>query len=303
MHRQIILSFFVSTVMAVGSTSSAQEGDDLSVEPISSLGGGCDDEYCGEDCDFAERCCRGRVYGLVEMTLFSYYRSDGNRIGDLVPGEQLSSEMHASMRYTAGYIAPGGLGVRARYWRFGHSSPSNDAATGMRSAREGLYTNTSNLDLELFKTIPLNCVWTAEISGGVRYNEFEETMLDDAAGRFINYRLNASDSFGGVAGLEAKRCMPIGSIYLGIRGSFLWADDAVRINETQNDVLTNVTRQQLELFGGGNTKDAWEMRPLFFAQVPSGNIGSTSAAPSVVLVETMNQSSLVIATLASSDSF
>ncbi len=55
------------------------------------------------------------------------------------------------------------------------------------------------LDMEVFDRIQMNDCWDVEISGGVRYNEFEEVLTDPIP---PGNRLNAFDGWGGLLGFE-----------------------------------------------------------------------------------------------------
>lgn len=294
MKKRFLSSLAIVVAMSVGSFATGQDYYDLedtSAAPVSYLGGGCDAvgcdkgcDDCGKGCDIGYECCdSGHVYGLAEWTWFAYHRADGSRVGDDATNDDAQADFHSSMRYTAGYIGCSGLGIRTRYWRFGHSNntvAAQNAAGGVEDPQagggafmvdpaEGIYTSTYNFDIEVFETVELNCDWTLEISGGFRYNDFEETLLD-REGTNLFVRHNASDSFGGIVGLEAKRLLNVGSLYIGARTSILMANDARRFitqvgqAPSHNELLQDVPRQQIEIFGGWEYDRCLDSGSIFF---------------------------------------
>ena len=120
----------------------------------------------------------GGIVFQAEALFFKYHRADGVRAGSYsnVPPDftdDVNFDPEATPRLTLGYVFDNGLGFRGRWWKYDHQGAAVFPATGV-----AMNVDTYTLDLEVFENFELNDCWTAEISGGVRYNEFDETMLD-----------------------------------------------------------------------------------------------------------------------------
>jgi hypothetical protein len=184
-------------------------------------GDGIDD--CGKDACTKGACCdtAGGLIVEAEALWFKYARADGTSVGDSLPGaEHVSFDYNLTPRLTVGWVSNSGLGVRARYFEYDQSEAADEGAPS------ALSIDTYTLDLEIFERICLNSCWDVELSGGVRYTDFEEIMQDA-----IDTRVNAIHGIGGIAALQANRsigCM--GSLYGRIRGA-LMADDKLTIND------------------------------------------------------------------------
>lgn len=116
-------------------------------------------------------------------------------------------------------------------------------------AGEGLGVETYNLDFEVFETFNLSCNWAVELSGGLRYNDFTESMINSGG---VEDRQISVDGWGLMTGAEARRKVWLGSAYGRIRGAVMLTDKHL-YNElsgggiTQNIVLNDVTAGMLEL--------------------------------------------------------
>lgn len=199
----------------------------------------CCDTGCYEDC-----CNSGGIVFEVEATFFRYHRADGVRVGGDQPGDDdVEFDFELSPRITVGYAGSDGLGVRLRWWDYDHTGE------GLDNDDETIDVDTYTVDVELFDTVQLNCNWTAEISAGVRFNDFEEVMVDVSE---EDLRINAFEGFGGVVGLELKRYIGgNSSLYAGVRGAILMDDKTVFNADDgvveQDRLLLDSTQGMLEL--------------------------------------------------------
>jgi hypothetical protein len=180
------------------------------------------------------------LFGEVEMLLVRYNRADGIRIGSEA-GESGHFDWTASPRITAGWVGPRGMGIRGRYWHFDEFEP-------IGLAGEGLGVDTSNIDLEVYEAFVLSCNWVVELSGGVRYNKFTETMVEAAS----EDRRISVDGWGMMAAAEARRKLRWGHLYGRGRGVMMLADKRLH-NEadgggvTQDIALNDITAGMAEI--------------------------------------------------------
>ncbi len=195
---------------------------------------------CESFCE--DRCKQSGVFGEVELLLLQYHRADGIRIGTGA-GESGEWDYKTSPRITLGYVSGSGLGLRGRYWEFDQFQPIGTVAG------EGLGVDTFNVDFEVFETFDLSCNWKVELSGGLRYNEFTENMINSGG---VEDRRISVDGWGLMAGVEAQRKLRLGSLYGRARGVVMLTDKHL-YNElsgggaTQNLALNDVTAGMLEL--------------------------------------------------------
>ena len=196
---------------------------------------GCE-SACESACDV---CCdegEGKWIAIGELTFFRYHREDGARVGSVNPNDDVEFDFDISPRITIGYQGADGLGLRARWWDYHHTAAKLGTGFGDNN---GMTVETYTLDLEVFDTIQLNSVWTAEISAGIRINEYEEVMQE-----FLTYRENDFQGFGGLVGLEVKRCIGEGAaVFARVRGAILMDDKRV----TNIDILDGVFSDTLLL--------------------------------------------------------
>ncbi len=189
---------------------------------------GCDGcDGCDSACGACDSCCGGGIGGSLyteaELMFMKYDRADGVRVGKDA-GEDVFGNYKTAPRLTVGWISDGGLGARIRYFEFDQGLASRNGGI------EGLGVDTFTIDFELFEKVCLNKNWTLELSGGVRYNEFEELMTDSLAPFGPNFivgeqRVNRFNGWGGVLGVQANRKIGrYGSVYGRMRGSIM-ADD------------------------------------------------------------------------------
>ena len=175
----------------------------------------CDD--CLDDC-----CCGGGGFVFdAEMLLWKYNRTDGTRVGTeggpLGRGEHVNGNYNGAPRLTFGWIGDDGLGVRARWFEYTHDQLANEGAPSR------LNVDTYSFDLEVFEKVSLNECWSFELSGGLRYNEFDETMRDGD-----EFRRNSFSGAGGVVGLQANRVAGNGQLYGRFRNAILMDDRYVQ---------------------------------------------------------------------------
>lgn len=189
-------------------------------------------------------CCEpsAGLVGSVEATFFRYHRADGTRFGTDAD-EDVEFDLDYSPRTTLGYAGSDGLGVRFRWWHYEERGEPLDDDDGT------IRVDTYTLDWEVFDTIQVNCNWTVEISGGLRFSEFEELLRESDEG---DSRENDFDGFGGVVGLEVTRCIAENIfLFARLRGAILMDDKLVRNRDGgmlfHHSVLLDSTQGMLEL--------------------------------------------------------
>ena len=251
--KRISFQWLAAVVVAVVAVSPAWAQD-----TADAAGGALCEEACG-GCgqtfgDLFDVCsdnpCGGGLVFQGEALFFRYHRADGVRVGNLNPGlgiDDVVFDHEASPRLTLGWVSNNGLGIRTRYWDYDQSS------SGASSPPDRIDVDTYTIDIELFERICLNNCWSLEISGGLRYNEFEELILDQPGTEGFGIRLNAFDAWGGVAGLEVTRSLGrLGGLYARSRGAILMDNKFVGnlqpINQVaQVAILQDTTQGMTEL--------------------------------------------------------
>ncbi len=182
---------------------------------------------CGDDM-FCEACGDGAVTFDAELTFLRYHQSGGVLASNSQPAE---FGFDPAPRFVAGYEACNGLGIRGRYWFFDHSAVTND---GVEYA-----IDTYNLDVEGYKRIALGSQTSIEMSGGIRYNEFEQS---DNFTNIETGSLGLSNGFkgiGGTVGLQGNHRFGNGlGLYARARWSIVQGDDLLGdAGGFENDVL------------------------------------------------------------------
>lgn len=232
MKRSLFL--ITASALALWLTSSFAAAEDILDQ------NDCDKDFGTLDyCD----CERGGVFGSAELLLFKYYRADGVRVGDN-PGEVVAGSHLAAPRIAVGYVTAGGLGTRVRWFEWDHGQAT------VNGLPETLGVNTQTLDLEVFERFALNDCWTVEFSGGVRYNDFREVMVDP-----LESRTNSFHGWGGFVGLEGVRTIGRwGNIYLRGRGAVMNGDRVVsntdatgQLPPLETDFLNDATLGMTEI--------------------------------------------------------
>lgn len=210
--------------------------------------------------DCAE-CCEpgGGFVGTLEATFFRYHRADGVNFGSDA-GEDVEFGFEISPRITLGYAGSDGFGTRLRWWRYEERGEPIDDNDGF------ICVDTYTLDWELFDTIHIDCNWSVEISGGLRVNEFEEVLRESDE---EDTRENDFNGFGGLFGLEVKRCLAEGLfVFARLRGSILMDDKRVYNRDGgmlfQDRLLLDSTQGMLELALGCEYADQLESGATLF---------------------------------------
>jgi len=212
------LAAVVAAVLAAG-PAVAQQACETACDP-------CNDPCTGGLLDGSLNGGGGIVFES-EVLFFRYHRADGVRAGSFnnfppAVTDDVQFDHAASPRFTLGYVADNGLGFRVRAWDYDQTGGAVFPGTGVSMA-----VDTFTIDLEIFEDIQLNDCWSLELSGGVRYNDFTETMIDPIpAGQF---RQNAFSGYGGILGVEATRSLGgWGGLYARGRAGILMDDKFVR---------------------------------------------------------------------------
>jgi hypothetical protein len=260
----VVFAYEGATVMAANNNNlyagggSAPSGDCGCAAPCGSCLDGCGD-CCG--CNACDSCCDPEwgFFSEAELLFLRYHRADGVRIGSDA-GEAGETDFNPAYRFTLGTVAPNGVGFRTRYFAYDHFESIEDAG-------DGIYIDTYTIDFELFEAFALNRNWAMEISGGVRYANFQEEMVDNAAG---DYRSNGFNGAGLITGLEARRAVGFGLLYARTRLAVVQDDkNVVNIDGNvplQNVTLIDTTGGMVELAVGGEVNYQLGNGAVFFAR-------------------------------------
>jgi len=149
-----------------------------------------------EDCDKCDKPKCGGCIAEIEATIFKYHRIGGMQTG-VAAGDEVDNAFDAGPRITLGYVGPGGSGVRARWWEFTSSH------NGVADPAAFIDVDTYTFDVEAFHTAKLGECWSLEVSGGLRYNGFRETLFTNADDPVVN----SFYGFGGLFGIESRRAL------------------------------------------------------------------------------------------------
>jgi hypothetical protein len=219
--------------------------------------GGCGDCGC---CDSG--CCDDGLlggwglFGEAELLFLRYHRADGVRIGSDA-GESGEFDFEPAYRLSAGVAGPGGLGFRTRYFEYDHAEAIGDGVLGV---------DTYTIDFEVFEAFALNPNWAMEISGGVRYCNFNEQMTDPDFG-VVEFREVGFNGAGLVTGLEARRAVGgLGLLYARTRAAVVQDDKTVVNTATLPTRLIDTTGGMLELAVGGEVNYALAGGAVLFAR-------------------------------------
>jgi hypothetical protein len=171
---------------------------------------------------------------MAEAVFLRYTRADGVR-GGTSPDESTSFDFEASPRITLGYAKPSGLGVRVRYWEYDQFEES-------QFPPEGVGIDTYTIDVEVYESFLLGRCWCAELAGGVRYNEFEEQLIN------TDLKVNSFHGWGGVLGAELTRKLGCyGALYGRVRGAILVDDKFILDDGGDQIFLSDVNVGVVEL--------------------------------------------------------
>jgi hypothetical protein len=278
--RFLSRSLFAALAVAFGMSGAAfgYEGAAVSAANNNYLAGGdcgCAAAPCGDvcggcgACDSCCSCCDDGgllggwgLFGEAELLFLRYHRADGVRIG-AGAAEAGEFDFEPAYRLSAGIVAPSGLGFRTRYFEYDHFEGLEDAAAG-----DGLGVDTYTIDFEVFEAFVLNQNWGMEISGGVRYCNFNEQMVDVDA---LDFREVGFNGAGLVTGLEARRALGgLGLLYARTRAAVV-QDDKTVLNQdggviNQDLRLIDTTGGMLELAVGSELNYALDGGAVLFAR-------------------------------------
>jgi hypothetical protein len=261
MKRILFLALFASIAIMAGlPVASANDYFNGSTDTIGAeladSGCGHDGDDCGCDdcvdgiCD--STCGCGGFYGSAELLLFKYYRADGVRAGSFnnVPPattDDIKFDYNTSPRLTVGFVGDSGIGGRIRYWEYAQAGTPVFPASGV-----AMTVDTYNIDVEMFERVQVSDCWDLELSGGMRYNEFDETMSDPVPS---SLRQNSFTGYGGIVGLEAIRKLGSRARTYGRARFGIMQDDHIVSNQpgpgaVQNAILRDSTNSMLEIAMG-----------------------------------------------------
>jgi len=247
------------TVALAGTSPAKAEGTDCE---------GC----CGSDPCCCDPYCdpyAGGLFFQAEGLFFRYSRADGVRAGNyndipVTTTDDVTFDYTITPRLTLGYLFDSGLALRARYWEYAQTGNAVFPASGV-----AMGVDTYTIDIELFEVFDLNDQWSVEISGGVRYNEFAELMVDPSPAP-TQTRLNYFEGWGGLVSLEGKRSLGRwGALYARGRGAVLM-DDALVLNgplaggARQDALLVDAVHGMTELALGYEISRYWRRSLITF---------------------------------------
>jgi hypothetical protein len=272
-------SLVAAVAVAFGFSGAALAYEGATVSAAHSyLGGDCGSASgcnpCGDVCGACcNSCCDGGggllggwgFFSEAELLFLRYHRADGVRVGS-GPGESGEFDFEPAYRLSLGTIAPGGIGFRTRYFEYDHSETIGDGVLGV---------DTYTIDFELFEAFALNQNWAMEISGGVRYANFKETMIDVEGAGVGDLRQVGFNGAGLVTGIEARRALGgIGLLYARTRLAVVQDDKTVFQGSNvggqpfvnQNVRLIDTTGGMLELAVGSEINYALANGAVLFAR-------------------------------------
>lgn len=178
------------------------------------------DKDCYDDCGkggkgygYAGCCGRGSAFFDIEFQFMRYFQEGG--VTDVI-GSPAQFDYDFTPKIEAGFVGPGGLGVRGRIWYY-------DGAT-LSAALDVVGVEAYYVDLEMFQQYDLACHSTLEVSLGLRYSDFTQELTNFAAPGVL---LSGWQGWGGTIGVEAKRQLCVGSLYARGRFSVLMGDSSV----------------------------------------------------------------------------
>lgn len=175
----------------------------------------CADALCDACCD---DCCGDPGYfAEAELLFLKYHRADGVRTGTDEPGDDSEFDYEEAFRFTVGVIGPDGLGIRVRYFDYDHTALDRDNGF--------IDVDTFTIDVEVFESCDMCCNWSLELAAGIRYNDFQEILLDDEG---PDTRINQFAGWGGIVGAEVRRALgERRALYARVRYAILTDDKSV----------------------------------------------------------------------------
>lgn len=166
----------------------------------------------------------GQVLFSAELLFLEANRSDG--------ANSDFSDYEAGSRFELAYETAEAVGIRFQAFEF-----SNNYAVGQNGAPSAI--DTYNLDLEIYRRLNLARGFELEVSGGLRYNDFEDLNFGDAG------QTTQFSGVGGVLGLEATQQIGFG-LQGYVRGEWAFITDQSNDNGATG-FDTNRTQQELGL--------------------------------------------------------
>lgn len=199
----------------------------------------CWDNACDDACDDAcdESClstCTGdapRIYADFEMLYVRFHEEGGVEDAD---GNAATFDYQWTPRIEAGVYQPGGFGVRGRYWSFNERTVS--------SADRTIDVQTWYADVEVMQELRLPGEVSVIASGGVRWAQFDDVLQEDVGADALFF-----EGFGGVAGLELRRGLFCGNVYLRGRLAATMGDIAAMDDGEMDLTRLDATTLQTEV--------------------------------------------------------
>jgi len=130
---------------------------------------------------------------------------------------------------TVGYVGPGGLGIRFRYFDYSHNAGVDLNALGVGD--RNLLVDTYNMDVEFFEKIDVGCLTSIEWSAGVRYNDFKYRDIDVIDPGVVDAFREQFSGWGLTFGLQVDRCLGPGNIYARARWAILQDENSTKEND------------------------------------------------------------------------
>ncbi len=193
-----------------------------------------------------------KLHADAEFLFTKYYRADGVRTGYLNAAtgapEDIDFDHECAPRLTLAYGGSGELGARIRYWQFDETASAVNAGSASQMS-----VDTYIFDLELFERRRLAPQWTVEFSGGLRYAEFSELLVDNSLPIGTNNILNGVDGWGGIVGAELTRSLSSrGNLYGRTRIAIIQDDHSLSYGVPTNTVPP-FQQQQVTLIDSTHT--------------------------------------------------
>ena len=176
----------------------------------------------------------------------------------VTPGDNVHNTFDAAPRITLGYVGPGGLGARVRWWDFSNTKNGADITAFVA-------VDTFTVDFEVFDTMKISDCWSLEASAGIRWNGFQEKIFDGT-----DIAVNRFYGPGGIFGLEARRSLGRGgALYARARLAILMDDKSLFDSSDGTVIFQDAVLGTIELAFGYEFS-----RPLRRGGVLFGRVGA-----------------------------